>query len=372
MGIDRRAFLAGAAAAIAAPEVRAAGSSFTVTDMIGRHVALVGRPSRIVLLEARDVLTMGVIHPEPAKLIVGWAAVDRIDSDALRQAYEHQAGHSIAVVGKLEPGSVSLEAVIALQPDLVVASAYADGGDDLFVQRLESLGIPVVFGSAVTNGDDKGHGDDLSNLMRFWGRILGREEQAEVYLSFFADRLSAVGRCLEGAEPVKTYLEVQSTYADCCWAAGKIVWGTLLAQGGGRSLDAVTSPWFQQISAEQLIAEAPGLYIASGGGFSIKIRPAIAPGLPVETARQGLRLLAERPALSILEMVRQKRVHGIWTGLVTVPPLNILFVELVAKWAHPDRCAQIDPAGTLAALNERFLTIGIETPCWVSLRDDQL
>ncbi|SFU23432.1 hypothetical protein SAMN05518861_1722, partial [Mesorhizobium sp. YR577] len=65
--------------------------------------------------------------------------------------------------------------------------------------------------------------------------------------------------------------------------------------------------------------------------------------------------------------VRSKRVHGIWTGLIAVPPLNILFIELAAKWLHPERCEDIDPSATLAEINERFLGTPIEGPLWASL-----
>jgi iron complex transport system substrate-binding protein len=341
------------------------------TDLMGRVVTLAKAPGRIVLLEARDILTMAAIHPAPASLVVGWAATDRIDSDVLREAHEATAGHPIAVVGAQGPETLSLESLVALSPDLVIASAYAGGGSRDLVQRLEAAGIPVVFTDVADNVDGRDRHDDLARRMRLWGRILGREAQAEAYLAFAAESLARVRRCLEGAETVKTYLEVQSTYDACCWAAGTAIWGVLLAEGGGRSLDSVTAPWFQQISDERLVTEDPGLYIASGGGFASTIRPPIAPGLPVGAARAGLRRLAERNALAHSRAVREAHVHGIWTGLIGVAPLNPLFVELVATWSHPERCAAIRPHETLAAMNRRFFAVPVPEGCWVNLQDDE-
>ncbi|MBO0904703.1 ABC transporter substrate-binding protein [Jiella sonneratiae] len=368
-GISRRGLLAGAAALAAVNAARSAAPP-SVTDMLGRKVSLPERPGRIVLLEAGDILTMGAIHPSPASLVVGWAATDRIDSETLRRAYEERAGHSIALVGGQGPDTVSLEAVVALAPDLVVASAYANGGSDAFVERLEAAGIPVIFSDAADNRGGGGRRDDLAAVMRLWGAVLGRQREAESYLSFVDDHRAAVRRRLEGATAVKTYLEVQSTYDDCCWAAGRSIWGELLAEGGGRALDAVTAPWFQKISAEQLIVEDPDVYIACGGGFSPSLRPAIGPGISRGEGRAGLRRLVRRSALSSVEAVRDGRVHGIWTGLITVPPLHPLFVELVAKWTHPDACADLDPRRTLATMNERFFSVAISEPLWVSLEED--
>ena len=62
-------------------------------------------------------------------------------------------------------------------------------------------------------------------------------------------------------------------------------------------------------------------------------------------------------------------MHGIWTGLITVAPFNPLFVEAAAKWLHPDRFADFDPAETLATINRRFLHEPIDGPLWVSLQE---
>lgn len=84
---------------------------------------------------------------------------------------------------------------------------------------------------------------------------------------------------------------------------------------------------------------------------------------------EGLKRLIERTGFSQMPSVRNGRVHGIWSGLIAVPPLNILFVELVSKWLHPERCQDIDPAATLAEINEHFLRVPIPGPLWASLRE---
>ncbi|MCH6088501.1 hypothetical protein MMA27_24565, partial [Salmonella enterica] len=79
-------------------------------------------PRRIVLLEARDILTMALLHPDPASLVVGWAAADRIDSEALQARFERK--RPIAVIGKQAPTTISLEGIVNLAPDLVVTSSF--------------------------------------------------------------------------------------------------------------------------------------------------------------------------------------------------------------------------------------------------------
>ncbi|KYB45705.1 hypothetical protein AB664_35265 [Brucella anthropi] len=82
-----------------------------------------------------------------------------------------------------------------------------------------------------------------------------------------------------------------------------------------------------------------------------------------------MKRLIQRTGFGQLSSVRSGRVHGIWTGLISVPPLNILFIELVAKWLHPDLCADINPDATLSEINRRFFKTPFGGPLWVSLQD---
>lgn len=367
-----RLALPGLAAAAATDN---AATDNTVVDAVGRKVRLSPPANRIVLLDAVDALSMAALHPAPSQLIVGWAGVDKFDSDLVRRQYETRPdGRKIPVIGGQTADTVSVEKLLALEPDLVAATAYMEPGlgDGALARRLEAAGIPVIFSSAASNrpagsgvsGDPFG---DMASAMRMWGSILGRRDRAENYIAFVHERLAGLSARLRDAAPTKTYLEVQSTDDDCCWAAGQRIWGDLLAIAGGRNLSAVSAPWYAKIPIEQLMTEAPAVYIASGGAFGAGVRPGVGPGLDPAKAEEGLRRLIARTGFGALPAVRDGRVHGVWTGLLTVPPLNVLFVEVAAKWLHPDALRDANPADTLAELNRRFLATPLPGPCWVSL-----
>lgn len=357
-------------AALAAPALGAKPQPIAVTDMAGRSLALPRPPKRIVLMEARDILTMSMLHPDPSSLVVGWAAVERIDSDDVHASYS--TGSNIALVGRQSPDTVSLEGLISLQPDLVVANAYmAPGeGSGVLSERLSDLGIPILFSSSFTNDPASlapSPLEELPRLMRMWGAVLDRRREAEAFISFHEQTIERLQKRLAGAPPRKTFFEIGSLYDDCCWVVGKSIWGALLEAAGGRGLNSASSPWAAKIQLEQLLAEGANVYIATGGGYASATRPAIGPGLSETDARAGLQRLTERSGFQLLEAVKQKQVHGIWTGLITAQPLNLLFLEVAAKWLHPDRCSDIDPYRTLAEINQRFLAKPIADPCWVSL-----
>jgi iron complex transport system substrate-binding protein len=375
LAITRRFLCASAIVAGLAAKIGSATAdqSITVVDMMGRTIWMPARPRRIVLLEAHDLISMSLLHPDPASLVVGWAAVDRIDSDILENRLLN--GHSMPVVGKQTPDSVSMEGLIGLAPDLVVVNAFmAPHGDaDPLVGRLKQFGVPVVFSDASSNaGAELKPSDIVSQLrtyMRMWGELLGAQSKADAFTAFFAQNLSKIASRVSGTKPVTTYLEVQSTVDDCCWAAGKRIWGDLLAMAGGQPLPAVTAPWFQKLSPEYLLSTPHEVYIASGGGWAEGSRPPIGPGLDQERGRAGLRRLLEgRPGFDQLTSVIDGRVYGIWTGLITNLPLNMIFVVVTAKWLHPERCGDIDPDEILASLNREFAAFAIEGPLWASIQ----
>ena len=375
MTLNRRAFCSAliAASPLAVRPARSA-APLSVTDMAGRTVELARSPTRIVLLEARDIVSMALLHPDPASLIVGWAAADRLDSPQLQGRLTRD--RRIEIIGRQTPDTISFEGLIGLAPDLVVTNLHMTphGEDDPLVERLGAIGIPVVFSDVSSNDRSEATASadtlsDLRNHMRMWGEILGAGSRSDAFCTFFATHLKNVETRLKDAAPVTTYLEIQSTLDDCCWAAGSGIWGKLLDLAGGRSLPGVTAQWYQKLQLEYLLATPHDVYIASGGGWSSGGRPAIGPGLTVAEGRAGLERMVGRTGFAQLPSVQNRRVHGIWTGLITLLPLNILFIEVAAKWLHPDRCAELDPAATLKEINDRFLAMPIEGALWVSLQE---
>lgn len=97
------------------------------------------------------------------------------------------------------------------------------------------------------------------------------------------------------------------------------------------------------------------------------LRPAIGPGLDPQAARAGLRRLAVRPGLALLPAIRDGRVHGIWSGIVSIRPLNLLFIDAATRWPHPALFHDRDPGETLGLLNTRFLARPLPGPLWASL-----
>ncbi|WP_193087542.1 ABC transporter substrate-binding protein [Advenella sp. FME57] len=349
----------------------------TITDVSGRQVEIPRSPNRIILLEAQDILSMACVHPNPATLVVGWSGTDRIDSAYVRRTYTEKA-RKIADIGNQTSTSLSLEGVLSLKPDVIVASAYMAPGfeDNPFVQAMTNFNIPVVFSQISSNSRNKSGSnaqpasvDDVAiSTMRFWGELLNQQAKAENFIAFDSLRRSHIRSRTRNLSPVKTYFEVMSTNTDCCWAAGSQTWGELLRAAGGRGLNAsLGSSWYTKLSLEGLIAERPDVYIATGGDFSAASRPSIAPGTDKIKAAASLAQMMQRPGFAHLPAVAEKKVYGIWSGLISNIILQGLFMEVAAKWLHPDAFTDLEPASYLAELNRTFLSQPLAGPLWTAL-----
>lgn len=354
--------IGGGAAFLAAPRHALAGGIETA-DVLGTPVSLPRRPQRIVLLDATDILSMAALLPDPAERVVGWASAGRLDLGAMTE----RLAPSLPEVGKLSPDTVSVESVLALEPDLVVASAYMlpPQGSPLS-EILRASGIPIAW----TSGHNGALSPELSlrRAMAFWGAVLGEESRAAQITDLGLGRFEAVRACASGSDRPRVYMEVMSTVDDCCWGAGRAFWGDLIEMAGGELL-AASEGWSGKFSNEGLIALEPEVYVATGGGFAPDLQPGIAPGLDPAAGRAGLRRVASRIALSGAPALRDGRVHGIWSGLVTSPLLVPLLAECLGRWLQPGGCAPLDPAKTLADLN-RFFAHPLQGPLWLSLGED--
>ncbi|MEG2631883.1 MAG: hypothetical protein RSB42_13510, partial [Comamonas sp.] len=141
-GSTRRQWLALAAALGAGPAL-ASTQPVQITDLRGRSVRLARPAQRMVLAATDDFVMLSMLAPQPAKNVVAWNKW-RLDAQSLQmlrgpdpRAFAHMA--QLAIDG---PQNLHAEALIALEPDLVVLDPfYAQASQT--VSRLEKAGIAV-------------------------------------------------------------------------------------------------------------------------------------------------------------------------------------------------------------------------------------
>lgn len=170
-----------------------------------------------------------------------------IDDFSARQ--EPSAAGLPRVGGLYDP---SLEAVVALQPDLVmlVPSAEQRG----FQQQLAALGIPRLVANPVSY-------DDVLATIAAVGARLGREREASARIASLRAARTHAEAASAGQPRVRTVLVLQR---DPLFVAGKVTFvDDMLRAAGAENLGAVLSGPWPRASREWLLAARPDVIIDS-------------------------------------------------------------------------------------------------------------
>jgi iron complex transport system substrate-binding protein len=215
--------------------------AFTTRDMTGRDVTLAASPQRIVSLvpSVTEILyALGAEH-----LLVG--VTDFCD-------FPPEARRRPKVGGMVAP---SLEAIIALRPDLVIATNEGTR-EDTFTQ-LSRVGVPVYLVAAH-------HVADVTSLMRRLGELTGREAAAGPLVAGLEQRIEAVKKAvLPLARPRVLYV---------LWPEPLIVPGRgaivteLIQLAGGQSLTADDPDAWPRYSLEAAVAKSPEVILLANHG----------------------------------------------------------------------------------------------------------
>lgn len=361
--MNRRSLLS-ALPLLAAPRLAMAQAPIRIVDVLGREVTLPRPARRIVLTQARHVLAMGLLHPDPLSLVTGWGddlrRMNPPDYAMVRARFPR--ADAIPIIMRGQADGLSLERLLDSQPDVVVAGlgVLRDG----LAERLSAMGIPVV--AIDFFFDPMKH---TSRSMAVLGQVMGREEQADAFDAFYVARRDAIAGRLQGmgAARPKVFIHAHAGGTACCASPGQGAFDSMIRFSGGHNIGADLIPGaIGDVSLESVITHDPAIYVATGGPYAGRGGIPLGPGVTLEAAQRELVSVIRRSLLDVLPAVKAGRAHTIWHGFNDTPA-HIVMLEALARWFHPERCGDLDPAATLASLNERFLAIPMAGPHWADL-----
>jgi iron complex transport system substrate-binding protein len=240
----------------------AVGGPETFQDDRGVGVTLAAPPARIVSL--LPSLTESVCALGACARLVG---TDRFSSWPASVA-------ALPKLGGLD--DTQIEALVALKPDLVLASSSAR-----VVERLESLGLKVIVLESRNRGD-------LHRTLELLGRILGKATAAEAVWSVIErETRDAAARVPASVRGKRVYFEVDPTpYAA---GANSFVGETLAQLGMADAVPAELGP-FPKLNPEYVVRIQPDIIIAT---------------------KQNLADMTKRPGWSSLHALQQGQTCGL-------------------------------------------------------------
>ncbi|BAQ49220.1 MULTISPECIES: ABC transporter substrate-binding protein [Methylobacterium] len=354
-------------AIIVVASTTARAATVTATDSLGRTVTLERPAQRILLATGRGLPALAILDHAVADRLVG------IGRDLQRQSPDIYKSYAARLprLGTLPvieagPGGFPAEQAIALAPDLVildraqVGAVGADGANSL-LRALAAAGLPVAVIDL--------HGHPLRDTVPVM-RLLGREPEAEAFTGFIEAHLATVAARLRSRDATPAvFLHAHAGATPCCFSPGQGTFNDdILAAGGSNAAAALLPGAAGQVSAEALLGLDPAVYIATGGThLAGRGGVVLGTGVEREMARATLATVLQGPGLAQLSAIRSGRAYGLWQGFSS-SPVNVLAVEVVAKWLHPNLTGDLDPNATLAELNAHFLEVPMDGTYWIGPR----
>ncbi|MEQ4673217.1 ABC transporter substrate-binding protein [Providencia vermicola] len=348
----------------------------TVTDIAGREVTVNAPVSRVMLADSRVLVALNILHPQsPLKGIIAWDDALIKKAPDLSTAYSKKFPElsKIPVFPNPYTTDFSVEKALVAQPDLLIfdiglKSKLTESGT---LSLLEKSGLPVIF------IDFRQY--PLKNTMpsmTLLGKVFGEEQQAEAFNQFYQQRLDLIRSkvaTLDKSQRPSVFIEraVGISGEDyCCKTFGNGNFGEFVETAGGNNLG---SQWFStgmggEINEEQLIHSNPDYYLMTAADWdSTRKGSASVPlGYTGDKAKSQARLikLMERPKLRSLAAYQNKQVLALYQQYYDTP-FNIIAVEAIAKFLHPNLFAELDPQADSDYLHKTFTALDGDGVFWV-------
>lgn len=281
-----------------ATQAPAATDKLTFTDDMGREITLAGSPERIVSLA-----------PSNTEMLFAVGAGDQVVGRDEFSDYPEEAKALPSIGGSF--GEYNVEAIVALEPDLVIA---AEINTPELVKQLEDLGVTVyylgnpttleeMYGKLETVAELTGH--DVSELVSSLQARVAAVDEKIMPLSARPNVFYEI----DASDPSKPYTYGPGTFGDL-----------LITRAGGYNIGNVTTDAYPQLSLEQIVVENPSIIILGDSMWGVTPESVL-----------------ERAGWESIEAVKSEQIFPIDDNLISRPgPRLVDGLEALAKILHPD------------------------------------
>jgi len=271
-----------------------------ITDDLGNTIELQEYPQAIVSLSPSTTEILFVIGA--GEQIVGRDEFSLYPEAALE----------VESIGSLWEG-VPTEAILALEPDLVIAAQIVSEEN---IQVLLDLGLPVYWQANPT--DFEGLYENLLEI----SEITGHKEDTMALVAGLQNRVETVVTALTDVQVTPSvFYELDATDPANPWTTGK---GTfidyIITMAGGSNAASALQGEYAQISAEELIVVNPEIIMLADALY----------GVTPES-------VAKRPGWDVIAAVQNGAIYPIDPNMMSVPgPRLVDALEETARLIHPE------------------------------------
>jgi iron complex transport system substrate-binding protein len=283
------------------PAAPPAPEPIVLTDGLGRTVTL-AEP-------ARRVVSMA---PSNTEILFAVSAGSQVVGRDEFSDYPQEALSLPTVGGSF--GGYSSEAIVNLQPDLVLA---AEINTPEQVQTLQDLGLTVYY---LPNPNSM---EEMYGSLLTVGQLVGKQAEAAALIESLQKRVAAVEAKVSGVtERPTVFYELDSTDPSAPYTAGAGTFIDLLIgmSGGTNAAGSISAPW-AQLSIEELLVLNPQVILLGDAAY----------GVTVESVGQ-------RTGWEAIAAVADGRVYPFDDNLASRPgPRLVDGLEEMFRLLHPGR-----------------------------------
>lgn len=269
----------------------------TFVDDLDREVTINGIPQRIVSLA-----------PSTTEILFAVGAGSQVVGRDEFSDYPAEAAGIASVGGSM--GEYSVEAIVSLEPDLVLA---AEINTPELVKQLEDLGVTVYYlGNPTTL-------EEMYEKLETVAALTGHDV-TDLVASLEA-RVAAVD---EKIGPLSyrpaVFYEIDASDPNKPWTYGPGTFGDLLiARAGGFNIGGEAADMYPQLSLEQIVVSNPSIILLGDAMW----------GVTVESVQ-------ERAGWEVIDAVQNENIFPIDDNLISRPgPRLVDGLEALAKILHP-------------------------------------
>jgi iron complex transport system substrate-binding protein len=277
-----------------------APSKIEVTDEVGRRISVPVPVRRIVSLA-----------PNLTETVYALGAQDRLVGVTDYCDYPPEARQKTSVGGAVSP---SIEQIVALKPDLVLAQAITMNRRET-VDALERLGIAVYSANSRSV-------DGILESTRHIADLIGARESSSVLLKSLRARLDDLKLRLAG-RPLRRVLFV--VWSDPLVSIGRQTFiADALRLAGAESIVETEQDW-PRLSLEEVVRLQPEFLVFASSHS--------------ESVRTTVEDLSERPGWRGLDAIRQRRIVAISDAINRPAPRLVDALEDLARQLQPEAFA---------------------------------
>lgn len=272
----------------------------TITDDNGREVTIDSAPARIISLS-----------PSNTEILFAVGAGSLVVGDTEYCDYPAEAV-SITKIGGYSADSISIETIVSLKPDLVLADG---SGQEIVIEALENANINVV-------AIDSKSFEDVYDAISMVGKITDNDTEAATLVEEMKARVSAVTEKVASVPEEERPTVFWEIWDEPLMTAGPNTFiGQMIQLAGGVSIFADLTEDWPAVSAEEVVQK----------------NPAVIMGPDTHGDKLIAEQLAARSGWDQIDAVKNNRIYLIDGNISSRPgPRIVDALESIAESLYPD------------------------------------